>query len=87
MESAACGLPVVASRTGGLQDMVNDGVTGFLIKPGDAEELGQKIKVFMENPNLRKEMGTASRNYIIKNFSWDEITERYVKLYTSLVER
>ena len=87
MESAACGLPIVASRTGGLQDMVNDGVTGFLIKPGDAEELGQKIKVFMESPNLRKEMGTASRSYIVKNFGWDEITERYVKLYAGLMER
>jgi glycosyltransferase involved in cell wall biosynthesis len=87
MESAACGLPVVASRTGGLQDMVDDGVTGFLIKPGDAGELGQKIKIFMENPNLRKEMGTASRNYIIKNFGWDEITEKYVKLYASLMKR
>jgi len=87
MESAACGLPVVASRTGGLQDTVNDGVTGFLVKPGDAEELGQKIKLFMENPSLRKEMGTAGRNYILKNFGWDEITERYVKLYASLMER
>jgi glycosyltransferase involved in cell wall biosynthesis len=67
--------------------MVDDGVTGFLIKPGDAGELGQKIKVFMENPSLRKEMGTASRNYIMKNFSWDEITEKYVKLYASLMKR
>ena len=87
MESAACGLPVVASRTGGLQDTVNDGVTGFLIKPGDAEVLGQKIKVFMENPSLRKGMGIEGRNYIMKNFGWDEITERYVKLYASLMER
>jgi glycosyltransferase involved in cell wall biosynthesis len=87
MESAACGLPVVASRTGGLQDMVDDGVTGFLIKPGDAAELRQKIKVLMENPRLRGEMGTASRNYIMKNFSWDEITEKYVKLYTSLMKQ
>ena len=86
MESAACGLPVVASRTGGLQDMVDDGVTGFLIKPGDAGELGQKIKVLMENHNLLNKMGTASRNYIMKNFGWDEITEKYVKLYASLTK-
>ena len=87
MESAACGLPVVASRTGGLQDTVEDGVTGFLIKPGDAEELSQKIKVLLEDPGLAKEMGTAGRDYIMKNFGWDEITEKYVKLYASLMER
>ncbi len=87
MESAACGLPVVASRTGGLQDTVSDGINGFLIQPGDAEELSQKIKLLMENPGLGKEMGIAGRNYIMKNFSWDDITEKYVNLYTSLIEK
>ena len=87
MESAACGLSVIASRTGGLQDTVNDGVNGFLIQPGDVEELSQKIKLLMENPGLRREMGEAGRNYIMKNFDWDEIAESYIKLYTTLIKR
>jgi glycosyltransferase involved in cell wall biosynthesis len=87
MEAAACGLPLVVSRTGGLQDTVNDGVTGFLVKPGDAKELCQKIKLSMENPDLRKEMGTSGRNYIKRNFGWDEIAEKYIEFYSTLIKK
>lgn len=86
MEAAACGLPVVASRTGGLQDMVDDGVTGFLIEPADAGELGQKIRMLMESRALREEMGAAGRDYTMRNFGWDEITEKYTKLYASVLK-
>jgi glycosyltransferase involved in cell wall biosynthesis len=87
IESAACGLPVIASRTGGLQDTVSDGITGFLIEPGDSDELGKRIMDFRENPIVREEMGRAGRNHIVQNYGWDNTIERYIKMYSSLMQK
>jgi len=87
MEWSACGLSVIASRTGGLQDLVMDNITGFLIEPGDSEGLSQRIMELIENQSLRKEMGEAGRNRMVENYSWDEIVEKYLKVYSNLIQK
>ena len=85
MEPSACGIPVVASRTGGLQDTVVDQHTGFLVTPGNREELYKKIKIFMEHPDLAKKMGENGRNYMKNRYDWDGIAEKYIDLYSKLI--
>ena len=55
------GRPVVASRIGGLADLVVDGETGFLVPPGDSEKLGQAIARLLAEPDLRERMGRAAK--------------------------
>jgi glycosyltransferase involved in cell wall biosynthesis len=61
LEAMACGLPVVASATGGLADLVEDGANGFLVPPGDPEALASALLRLCVDPDLRARMGRASR--------------------------
>ncbi len=61
MEALGSGLPVVASRVGGIPDVVRDGVEGFLVKPGDPEELARALIKLLGDPNLRLKMSKAAR--------------------------
>jgi glycosyltransferase involved in cell wall biosynthesis len=60
LEAMAAGRPVVASRTGGLADVVDDGVTGLLVQPGQPQELAGAIRRLLDDPALRGEMGVAA---------------------------
>lgn len=83
MEAMACGLPVVASRVGGIVDLVEDGQTGFLVPPGDSKALKEKISLLVANPDLRTQMGTRARSRIeeimrmaesANEFLWHEVS-------------
>jgi len=77
VEAMAAGKPVIASRIGGLKDIVVDGVTGFLVEPGDVKQLAEKIELLMDNPDLYKKMGKAARKRVEELYSWPDIIQRY----------
>jgi len=85
MESSACGLPVIASRVGGLQDVVKDKYTGFHVNPGDVKELYEKLKLLIKEHQLRRELGRNARKFIKENFDWSVVTDKYIKLYKTLL--
>jgi glycosyltransferase involved in cell wall biosynthesis len=60
VEAFSCGLPVIASRHGGLAELVKDGVTGLLFRPGDANDLAEKIAWALANPDEMLKMGRAA---------------------------
>ncbi len=71
MEAMACGLPVVATHTGGVADVIEVGTTGLMRAPGDHEGLAQAVIKLMTQPELRKAMGQAGRQRIENQFSLD----------------
>ncbi|OGL41231.1 MAG: hypothetical protein A3C43_03695 [Candidatus Schekmanbacteria bacterium RIFCSPHIGHO2_02_FULL_38_11] len=77
LEAMACGKPVIASKTGGLELIVEDGKTGFLFEPGNVEELMQKLELLLDDENLRNKMGEEGRKRAEELFSWDNIIEKY----------
>jgi len=85
VESMAAGLPVIASRHGGLETSVVDGETGFLIPPGDAEAMAQCLKKLLGDPELRRSMGAAGRRRMEEQFDWDVLVEKnYLPLFEAL---
>jgi len=81
LEAQACGKPVVASRTGGIPDVVTDGLTGRLVNPGDAEELACVVFEILQEPGARRRMGQAGRRRVLDHFSWEAVvreTERHL---------
>jgi glycosyltransferase involved in cell wall biosynthesis len=60
-EAMACGIPVIASRIGGVPELVEDGVTGYLAKPWDAEDLAEKIRMMVKDRKKMRQMGEAGR--------------------------
>jgi len=85
LEAMACGKPVVASRIGGLPIIVEDGASGFLVPPSDAEALAGKIRLLISNEELRERMGAAARKRA-ERFEWDRIIrDIYLPLFDSKV--
>ncbi len=77
VEAMASGLPVIASRIGGVPYTVGDGVTGLLCEPGDPADLAAKIAHLLDDPDLRREMGLAGRRRFEADFTWEIVIERY----------
>jgi glycosyltransferase involved in cell wall biosynthesis len=81
VEAAACALPAVASRTGGIVDVVEDGVSGRLVAPGDAAALSEALLRLSADPGLRSRMGRAARTTALARFDERDGIERYRALF------
>ncbi len=79
-EASACGLPVVVSTTGGLDEAVIDSETGFVIRHGDQETLKRKLITLLTDTTLAAEMGRKGREHVIENFSDQSMTEKILSI-------
>jgi len=84
VEAMAAGKPVVASRTGGIPDLVINGETGFLVEPGDSDGLAGAINHLLDNPALRQKMGKEGRRRC-RLFSEELMIEKLDRLYQKLL--
>lgn len=84
MEAMAMGRPLIAARIGGLTDLVDDGATGLLVPPGDAQALRQAISRLVADPALRGAMGQAGRRKVA-DFQATRVVRRIEALYRRLL--
>lgn len=85
IEAMACNIPVIGSKTGGIVDIINDKVDGVLVQPGDVDDLYNKIKLLIENEDLRKEIARNGYKKAIENYGWEIIGDKILKLYKKIV--
>jgi phosphatidylinositol alpha 1,6-mannosyltransferase len=83
-EAAASGLPVVAPAAGGPVDLVDDGITGFLVTPGAREALTTQVARLAADPALRARMGEAARRKVLGR-TWASLTDELVGHYTAVI--
>lgn len=84
LEAMACGTPVVASDTGGLSYLIQDGQTGFHVPTADSEALANRLAQLLQNDSLRHYLGRNGTNYA-REFAWPKIATRIIQLYESLL--
>jgi D-inositol-3-phosphate glycosyltransferase len=84
VEAQACGLPVIASRTGGVPDIVEDGVTGLLVSPGEPGPLAEGLRLLLSDPGLNERFATAARRRAEERFAFSTMATRYAGLFRSL---
>jgi D-inositol-3-phosphate glycosyltransferase len=85
LEAMACGTPVVATQVGGLQHLVQDGVTGFTVPNNDPTALEEKITMLLCQSELRQRLSNASVQYA-RTFDWDMIIPRITAIYEELLK-
>lgn len=87
LEALACGLPVIASRTGGLIDLIGDSRAGILIPPGNPDALAEALAALAEAPARRKEIGAAGRARVEANFTMEAMAELTLAFYRESIRR
>jgi spore coat protein SA len=86
LEAAAAGLPVIASRMGGIPEVVRDGETGLLLEQrDDALELADKILTLLRNEGLRKKLGQRGRTWVSADFSWEKTVQSLEGVYDEVL--
>jgi colanic acid/amylovoran biosynthesis glycosyltransferase len=86
-EAQALQLPVVASRVGGIPEVVAEGESVFLVEPGDVPSLAERILVLAQDRPLRRRMGAAGRNFVMQNLDQQVLADRWIALYERILDR
>jgi len=84
LEAMNHGTPVVASRIGGIPDIVEDGISGLLVPPADADALAAAIRRVLADPALARRLGEAGHRRLRERFSWRAIVQRWLDLYATV---
>ena len=80
LEASSCGLPVVAGKSGGAPDAVLEGKTGFVVEGTDCAQIAKRVSELLLNDELRQSMGSAGREWIIKEWRWQIWAKRFAEL-------
>ena len=86
LESMAAGKPVVATNVGGSKEMIQDGVTGYLVPPSDSQSMAAAIINLLQNPDKAIAMGSAGREVVKDRFTVETMVKKYEELYFSLLK-
>jgi glycosyltransferase involved in cell wall biosynthesis len=87
LEAMACGLPTIATAVGGNPELVVDGVTGFLVDPGSADQLAQRLVWLMTKREEAEQMGAAGRKRVEERFDIRRTVRSYERLYRKVIGR
>jgi glycosyltransferase involved in cell wall biosynthesis len=86
IEALAAGRPVVATRVGGVPDVVRDGEGGFLVAAGATGELAERLAELARDPDLRERMGRAGREHVLARYAVERLVDDVDLLYRSLLQ-
>ena len=84
-QAMACGLPVIATTNTGGEDIIRDGVDGFIIPIRDVEKLKEKLTYLYENSEICQKMGKSAQQRVSQGFTWDDYGEKIVKEYEKII--
>ncbi|MEI8232349.1 MAG: glycosyltransferase [bacterium] len=85
MESMACGAPVVAYNVGGIPDLIDHKISGYLARPGDVKDLARGMELLLSSPKLLAEYAKVGHAKITKNFEMKNVAKKYLSLYQELI--
>ena len=86
LEAMACGVPVIASKVGGLAFSVQEGKTGYLVPNKDAEAMANRIRLLLKDPDLRRRLGRQAARWA-RRYGWPTITDQIIEIYEQVQPR
>jgi len=78
LEAMQASIPVIATKEGAIPEIIDDGITGFLVEKNNPQQIAEKIEILINNPELRKKMGEAGRKKFLEKYTID-IFEKNIK--------
>jgi len=84
LQALAAGLPVISTRAGGIPEVIQDGVHGFLVEPRAPEQLINKLLILLQNDALRIQIGDSNARLAREEFDIDVVSRKLGELYSSL---
>jgi glycosyltransferase involved in cell wall biosynthesis len=84
LDAMSYGIPAIASRVGGIPDIIEDGVSGLLVPPADPQALANAIERVARDPAYAKRLAAAGRERLRTHFSWEVITAKWDELYRAV---
>jgi glycosyltransferase involved in cell wall biosynthesis len=84
LEAMMSGTAVIASRLGGIPEVVEDGITGYLVTPGDERQLHDRIQKLLGDPGLARRMGRRARDLALERFTWQACAARCMVAYDEI---
>ena len=85
LEAMACRKPVIATRVGGIPEIISDGGTGFLVEPRNIHQLVEAMRTLLENENLCSTLGLAAERFVKQHFTWEKSAESLINVYQNLL--
>ncbi|MDR3638168.1 MAG: glycosyltransferase family 4 protein [Isosphaeraceae bacterium] len=82
LEGMACGAPAICTDVASMPEVVEDGVTGFIVPPNDPPALGAKLRWLHAHAEEASRMGEAARRRVLEHFTWDRVVDRCLDAYT-----
>ena len=86
LEAMACGIPIVTTNCGGMEEAVEDGVEGFVVSIRDADAMARALRTLWQEPGLRRQMGSSRSQRIIRQFNLENQIEEFRKLFYSVTD-
>ncbi|MBU3941654.1 MAG: glycosyltransferase family 4 protein [Nanoarchaeota archaeon] len=84
LEAGAAGLPIISTKVGVANDIVKENKTGFLVGPDNPKEIAEYV-IELKDRKIRAMFGKRIREIVKKNFDWDNIIEKYIEIYDSII--
>lgn len=82
IEALASGTPIIATKTGGIKDVLVDGMNGYAVRSGSADDIVNKVQLLINDPRVLKRITQGAQEGIIDNYSWKTVSDRYIKIMT-----
>ena len=86
METMAMGLPIISTQHSGIPELVQDGISGYLVPERDVDALAEKLNYLIEYPELWSSMGLAGRGFVEEHYNIDKLNDRLIEIFQNTVE-
>jgi glycosyltransferase involved in cell wall biosynthesis len=87
LEAQACEVPVIATRIGGIPEVINDGETGFLSEIGNVEKMSEDAIKLLQDDDLRRQFGKRGRDLAINRYGTEKIIPQYIEFYEKVLAK